>query len=166
MHDRPTDLLRRPRATTFSARKLWPRLRREGHDFARCTVDRLMPELGVAGVLRSRPQRPVDAELRERRPADRVDRQTVSTGLSPECGCTSSGWLSTRTCGPLESQIQPYKLELIHHEGSRRGVDQVEAVTVGWVQGFSAERIHRSIDDLHPSNWSSSTTQWSVDHAG
>jgi len=36
----------------LGARKLWLRLRREGHDIARCTVERLMRELGIAGVIR------------------------------------------------------------------------------------------------------------------
>ncbi|WP_442928478.1 IS3 family transposase [Microbacterium sp. LB12] len=31
----------------LGARKLWLRLRRDGHDIARCTVERLMRELGA-----------------------------------------------------------------------------------------------------------------------
>ena len=58
----------------LGARKLWLRLRRDGHDIARCTVERLMRELGIAGVVRGRRKRPVDADPRETRPADLVDR--------------------------------------------------------------------------------------------
>ncbi len=58
----------------LGARKLWPRLRRDGHDIARCTVERLMRELGNAGVVRGKRKRPVDSALRETRPADLVDR--------------------------------------------------------------------------------------------
>lgn len=58
----------------LGARKLWLRLRRDGHDIARCTVERLMRELGIAGVIRGRRKRPVDADPRETRPADLVDR--------------------------------------------------------------------------------------------
>ncbi len=58
----------------LGARKLWLRLRREGHDIARCTVERLMRELGIAGVVRGRRKNPVDADPRESRPADLVDR--------------------------------------------------------------------------------------------
>lgn len=58
----------------FGARKLWLRLRRDGHDIARCTVERLMRELGIAGVVRGKRQRPVDTALRESRPADLVAR--------------------------------------------------------------------------------------------
>lgn len=58
----------------LGARKLWLRLRRDGHDIARCTVERLMRELGIAGVVRGKRKRPVDTDLRETRPADLVDR--------------------------------------------------------------------------------------------
>ena len=58
----------------LGARKLWLRLRRDGHDIARCTVERLMRELGLAGVLRGKRKQPVDGVLRETRPADLVDR--------------------------------------------------------------------------------------------
>lgn len=58
----------------LGARKLWLRLRREGHDIARCTVERLMRELRIAGVSRGRRMNPVDADPRESRPADLVDR--------------------------------------------------------------------------------------------
>jgi putative transposase len=58
----------------LGARKLWLRLRREGHDIARCTVERLMRELGIAGVRRGKRSNPVDGDVRETRPADLVDR--------------------------------------------------------------------------------------------
>lgn len=58
----------------LGARKLWLRLRSEGHDIARCTVERPMRELGIAGVIRGKRKRPVDADPRETRPADLVDR--------------------------------------------------------------------------------------------
>ena len=58
----------------LGARKLWLRLRRDGHDIARCTVERLMRELGIAGVVRGKRRRPTDTGLRETRPADLVDR--------------------------------------------------------------------------------------------
>ena len=33
----------------YGARKVWRQLRREGIEVARCTVERLMRELGIAG---------------------------------------------------------------------------------------------------------------------
>ena len=58
----------------LGARKLWLRLRRDGHDIARCTVERLMRELGIVGVVRGKRKRPVDTDPRETRPVDLVDR--------------------------------------------------------------------------------------------
>ena len=34
----------------YGARKVWLQLRREGIEVARCTVERLMREMGIAGV--------------------------------------------------------------------------------------------------------------------
>jgi hypothetical protein len=38
----------------YGARKVWHTLRREGHDIARCTVERLMKALGIKGVVRGK----------------------------------------------------------------------------------------------------------------
>jgi putative transposase len=58
----------------LGARKLWLRLRRNGHDIARCTVERLMRDLGIGGVVRGKRRHPADVDPRETRPADLVDR--------------------------------------------------------------------------------------------
>ena len=36
----------------YGARKVWRQLQREGHDVARCTVERLMRWLEIQGVIR------------------------------------------------------------------------------------------------------------------
>ncbi len=36
----------------YGARKIWRELRRQGHEVARCTVERLMRRLGIAGAVR------------------------------------------------------------------------------------------------------------------
>lgn len=61
----------------LGARRLRLRLRRDGHDIARSTVERLMRELGIAGVVRGKRKRAVDADPRETRPADLVDRHSA-----------------------------------------------------------------------------------------
>ena len=38
----------------YGARKVWHALRKEGESVARCTVERLMRELGIRGVVRKR----------------------------------------------------------------------------------------------------------------
>ena len=59
----------------YGARKVWRQLRREGIAVARCTVERLMGELGIAGVVRGKPRRTTWADGSVPRPADLVDRQ-------------------------------------------------------------------------------------------
>jgi putative transposase len=38
----------------YGARKVWRELNRQGHAVARCTVERLMRELGVTGAVRGK----------------------------------------------------------------------------------------------------------------
>jgi putative transposase len=58
------------------ARKVWRQLRREGISVARCTVERLMGELGLQGVVRGKVKRTTSpAEPAGPRPADLVQRR-------------------------------------------------------------------------------------------
>jgi len=69
--------LRRVHAAHFGvygARKLWRQLQREGTLVARCTVERLMHELGLAGAVRGRVRRTTVADETALRPADLVAR--------------------------------------------------------------------------------------------
>jgi putative transposase len=58
----------------YGARKLWRQLQREGIPVARCTVERLMGALGLAGVVRGRRHRTTVADEVSPRPADLVER--------------------------------------------------------------------------------------------
>ena len=60
----------------LGARKMWLRLRGKGHDVARCTVERLMAQMGLVGVTRSRrAPRTTVPDPAAQRPTDLVDRQ-------------------------------------------------------------------------------------------
>jgi len=64
----------------YGAPKIWAQLNREGIEVARCTVERLMRDLGIQGVVRGKSKRttiPVDDPTA--RPADLVDRQFVAS---------------------------------------------------------------------------------------
>ena len=64
----------------YGARKVWLQLRREGFQVARCTVERLMREMGLAGVVRGKPKRTTTrGEDAAGRPADLVDRHFTAT---------------------------------------------------------------------------------------
>ena len=58
----------------YGARKVWAQLNREGTRVARCTVERLMRDLGLKGAVRGRPHRTTVADCSADRPADLVDR--------------------------------------------------------------------------------------------
>jgi putative transposase len=58
----------------YGARKVWRQLHREGIAVARCTVERLMSELGLEGVRRGKPRRTTTPDASVARPADLVER--------------------------------------------------------------------------------------------
>ncbi len=64
----------------YGARKIWAQLNREGTRVARCTIERLMRQLGLQGAIRGRPQRTTRADQVSRRPADLVDRDFTAPG--------------------------------------------------------------------------------------
>jgi putative transposase len=64
----------------LGARKMWLRLRSQGHDVARCTIERLMAQMGIAGVVRGRrPVRTTTPDPACERPLDLVDRRFVAS---------------------------------------------------------------------------------------
>jgi transposase InsO family protein len=58
----------------YGARKVWRQLHREGFPAARCTVERLMRQMGLRGVVRGKKVRTTIADEAVARPADLVDR--------------------------------------------------------------------------------------------
>ena len=58
----------------YGARKVWRQLHREGIPVARCTVERLMRELGLEGVRRGKTRRTTAPDETAPRPADLVQR--------------------------------------------------------------------------------------------
>lgn len=58
----------------YGARKVWRQLGREGIAVARCTVERLMADLGLEGVRRGKTRRTTTPDAATPRPADLVER--------------------------------------------------------------------------------------------
>jgi putative transposase len=58
----------------YGARKVWLELNRQGIPVARCTVERLMSELGLRGARRGRNVRTTRPDPAAKRPPDRVNR--------------------------------------------------------------------------------------------
>ena len=59
----------------YGVRKVWRQLQREGFDVARCTVARLMQEMGLTGAIRGKPIRTTVSDKAAPCPLDRVNRQ-------------------------------------------------------------------------------------------
>jgi len=58
----------------YGVRKVWRQLGREDHTVARCTVARLMRELGLQGAVRGKPVRTTISDKAAPCPLDRVNR--------------------------------------------------------------------------------------------
>ncbi len=63
----------------YGARKVWRQLNREDHQVARCTVERLMRQEGLKGLVRGRWIRTTVADEAAQRPLDRVQRRFVAS---------------------------------------------------------------------------------------
>ena len=59
----------------YGVRKVWRQLRREGFAVPRCTVERLMNEMGLQGVIRGKPVRTTVSDKAAPCPLDHVNRQ-------------------------------------------------------------------------------------------
>lgn len=63
----------------YGAPKIWAQLNREGIRVARCTVERLMGELGLRGAVRGKTRRTTVPDDSADRPRDLVDRQFTAS---------------------------------------------------------------------------------------
>jgi len=63
----------------YGARKVWKQLHREETTVARCTVSRLMKDMGIYGVVRGRKTRTTIPDEISERPLDLVDRNFAAT---------------------------------------------------------------------------------------
>ncbi len=63
----------------YGARKVWHQLRREGIPVARCTVERLMRQMGLVGRVRGKRRRTTVPADTSPRPGDLVDRRFVAS---------------------------------------------------------------------------------------
>ena len=70
----------------YGARKVWLALNRAGIAVARCTVERLMTELGLTGAVRGKVKHTTIADPAAARPADLVQRRFAPAGAQPALG--------------------------------------------------------------------------------
>ena len=61
--------------SVYGMRKVWRQLKREGFDVARCTVSRLMRDMGLRGVIRGKSVKTTISDKAAPCPLDHVNRQ-------------------------------------------------------------------------------------------
>ena len=61
--------------SVYGVRKVWRQMQREGVDIARCTVERLMRQMGLEGAIRGKPVKTTKNDRCAPCPLDRVNRQ-------------------------------------------------------------------------------------------
>lgn len=66
--------------SVYGAPKIWAQLNREGIRVARCTVERLMRDLGIQGAVRGKAKRTTMTDDTMPRPADLVERDFTAPG--------------------------------------------------------------------------------------
>jgi putative transposase len=66
--------------SVYGARKVWAELNRQSVEVARCTVERLMREIGLRGLLRDKSPRTTKPAAETGRPSDLVERDFTATG--------------------------------------------------------------------------------------
>ena len=71
--------VRKENFDVYGVRKVWRQLRREGSDVARCTVARLMREMGLQGAVRGRRFKTTKPDSSGARPMDLVERDFNAT---------------------------------------------------------------------------------------
>ena len=99
----------------YGARKVWRQLGREGIAVARCTVERLMRELGLRGAVRGKTRRTTTPDTTAARPADLVTAGLLSKQAQPAVGrrphlCGHLVWLCVRGLGHRRLQPLPGRL--------------------------------------------------------
>jgi transposase InsO family protein len=62
----------------YGVRKVWKQLQREGYEVARCTVARLMRQMGLAGAVRGRKFKTTIPDTAAVRPPDLVEREFIA----------------------------------------------------------------------------------------
>ncbi|MFV2180018.1 IS3 family transposase, partial [Actinomadura sp. LOL_016] len=131
----------------YGARKVWAQLNREGVDVARCTVERLMRELGLAGACAAR-KRPRTTMAAADRPGDLLERD-FTTGAPDRAWVadityvgTAAGWVYTAFVLDLFSR-RIVGWQVTDHLGADLALDALEMAI--WSRGGSVDGlVHHS----------------------
>ena len=94
----------------YGVRKVWRQLLREGIDVARCTVARLMRQMGLQGAVRGKPVKTTISNPATPCPADHVNRQFRRAAAQSSLGVGLYLCLHVvrlRLCGVRDRHLRP-----------------------------------------------------------
>ena len=160
---------RRKGRRVYGARKIWRQLSREGTVVARCTVERLMRELGIAGVAaqRKKPRTTVPAGA-DSRPADLLERDFTApapnrrwvadiTYVAAACGFVYTAFVTDL----FSRKIVGW--QVADHLRAGLALDALEMALFARKDGITGELVHHSDRGVQGEfNWSSHH----LDHGG
>ena len=107
------DRVWRENRQVYGVRKVWKQLNRENTDVARCTVERLMREMGLEGVVRGRKIKTTIQNEVALRPADLVDRDFSATRPN-ELWIADLTYVADTRLGVLVQRAPPSRTDRIH----------------------------------------------------
>jgi len=139
----------------YGVRKMWHQLRREGFQVARCTVARLMRDMGLAGVIRGKPVRTTVSDKAAPCPLDHVNRQFRAPAPNMlwvsdfTYVSTWSGFVYVAfVIDVFARRIVGWRV--IHRRGPWRSLEAVEFATLEWVDWFNNRRLLEPIGNVPP----------------
>ena len=122
-----------PGRRVYGARKVWTHLNREGVEVARCTVERLMRELGIAGACAAR-KRPRTTVAGADRPGDLLERDFTADAPNRRWVAdityvdTAGGWVYAAFVQDLFSR-SIVGWQVTDHLGAELALDALEMAT-------------------------------------
>ena len=166
----------------YGPRKVWKHMKREGFRVARCTVGRLMRDIGLRGAVRGRAwitTTHAGESMRTDFVLDALEQAIHARGHDALCGLVHHSdqgvhYLSMRytdrladagiapsvgSCGDAydnalaESVIGLFKTEVIQRKGPWRSLEAVEFATLVWVDWFNNRRLLGPIGDIPPAEF-------------
>lgn len=159
----------------YGAPKIWAQLNREGVRVARCTIERLMRELGLQGAVRGKVKRTTIADDAADRARDLVDGQFSAeapnrlwvadltyvrtwSGFVYVAFVTDVfsrrivGWQASRS---LKTDLALHALEQAIWDRTRDGanLDDLELATLEWVDWFNHRRLFHELGRIPPAEF-------------
>ena len=120
-------------------------MHRQGVAVARCTVERLMRDLGLKGEVRGRGVRTTWSDPAAANPLDWVNR----AGVEPSVGSTGDSYDNALA----ETINGLYKTELVRKKGPWKTVEALEWETLNWVHWFNQTRLLEPIGHIPPAEF-------------